>query len=88
MFKKIDFNHDGMISIDELKVALDSQHEVRTHDEIKDLISGIDTGKNGMINYTEFLASSEEVAKKFNRENLEAFFRTIDKDENGIVDRD
>lgn len=41
-----------------------------------------------MINYTEFLASTEQVAHKFNRDNLEAFFKTIDKDDNGIVDKE
>lgn len=40
-----------------------------------------------MINYTEFIASSIEAAKMFTKENLERFFKSIDKDGNGIVDK-
>lgn len=51
------------------------------------MIEGIDTDKNGTINYTEFLASSMQTAKIFTKENLSAVFKLIDSDGNGFVDK-
>lgn len=87
MFKQVDTNHDGSISIDELKSALDNQKEQKSYQELKEIIEGIDTDKNGQINYTEFLASSIETAKIFTKENLSAVFKLIDRDGNGFVDK-
>lgn len=50
-------------------------------------MEAVDTDKNGQINYTEFIASSLEATRIFTRENIERVFKTIDKDKNGVVDR-
>lgn len=57
LFRKVDVNHDGYITVNELKVALGEDNEWA---QIKELIDSIDVDKNGRINYTEFLASSLE----------------------------
>lgn len=56
LFKQIDSNCDGYITVDELKTALDKQHENATLFELKTIMDSIDTDKNGMINYNEFVA--------------------------------
>jgi calcium-dependent protein kinase len=56
LFKQIDANCDGYITVDELKSAFDRQHENANLNELKALMDSIDTDKNGMINYNEFVA--------------------------------
>ncbi len=58
LFRKIDINHDGFISIDELKTALSDETAWVELKDLKALMDSIDVDKNGRINYTEFLASS------------------------------
>ena len=65
LFRKIDANHDGFISIDELKNALSDEGNWFEMKELKQLMDSIDVDKNGKINYTEFLASSLEKEELF-----------------------
>jgi len=52
LFRKIDVNHDGFITIDELKSALSDSSGNIENKELKDLIDNIDIDKNGKINYS------------------------------------
>lgn len=60
MFKVLDENNDGYLSIEELNKYLDQNKESLnkvTATEMKNLLQLIDT-KDGRINYTQFLAST------------------------------
>lgn len=70
-----------------MKQAVASQHQNATFQELRSIMDAIDTNKNGLINYTEFVASSIETAKMFTRDNLVRVFKIIDKDGNGVVDQ-
>lgn len=50
MFKQIDLNKDGEISMEELKQALSK--EGLGYAELKRIMDSIDTDHNGKINYT------------------------------------
>lgn len=52
LFRKIDINHDGYITIDELKIALADESGWIEMRELKQLMGSIDVDKNGKINYT------------------------------------
>lgn len=65
LFKQIDLNHDGQISIDELKIALKDEKNVPGLKELAQLLESIDTDKNGRINYNEFIAASMPAEKLF-----------------------
>lgn len=52
LFRKIDINHDGYITIDELKIALADESGWIEMRELKQLMDSIDVDKNGKINYT------------------------------------
>lgn len=56
LFEQIDTNSDGYLTVDELQIALDKQHENPGLSELKKVLDFIDTDKNGKINYSEFLA--------------------------------
>lgn len=51
LFQQIDTNSDGYLTIDELQVALDKQHENPSLADLKNIIDHIDTDRNGKINY-------------------------------------
>jgi calcium-dependent protein kinase len=80
-------NHDGEISIEELKIALADENNKASLQELKNIMDSIDTDKNGKINYTEFLASNVEKDVIFSEEHLRNFFQMLDKDGNGVVER-
>lgn len=65
LFKQIDLNHDGEISMEELRFALKDEKNQPTIKELAAVMESIDTDKNGRINYTEFLASCLDQAKLF-----------------------
>ncbi len=88
LFRQIDTNHDGYLSIEELKAALSMQHEQKTYNELKELMDSIDTDKNGKINYTEFIASTLNEEYFGSERHLKSVFKMLDKDGNGTVERD
>lgn len=87
LFKQIDKNNDGMISIEELKHALDTQKEKTNLMELKKLMDSIDSDRSGTINYTEFIASCLEQSVIAKEDNLVTAFRTLDIDGDGKVTR-
>lgn len=50
-------------------------------------MDSIDIDKNGKINYNEFLASSIDPSTLFTEERISNLFKMIDKDGNGVVER-
>mmetsp|Transcript_25501 Transcript_25501/g.22658 ORF Transcript_25501/g.22658 Transcript_25501/m.22658 type:complete len:87 (+) Transcript_25501:148-408(+) len=75
IFFKLDKNKDGYITLKELKEGMVSTPNI---EEIADILKEVDTDKNGVINYTEFIAatldqkslmSSDALTHKQNRSN-------------------
>ena len=57
IFKQIDANHDGFLTVDEIKAALEKQKDKASLQELRQIMDYIKTDKSGRINYTEFIAS-------------------------------
>lgn len=51
------------------------------------MMDSIDVDKNGRLNYTEFLASSLAQEDIFSAANIMKFFKMLDKDGNGSIDK-
>ena len=51
------------------------------------LITFLDTDKNGKINYTEFVSSCLENSVIFKEQNMKAAFKLLDRDGNGRIDK-
>lgn len=56
LFRQLDLNHDGYLSMEELRVAFERQKEKTALVELSKLLQFIDTDRNGKINYTEFIS--------------------------------
>jgi calcium-dependent protein kinase len=85
-FEAIDKNHDGRITKEEL---VTEYSKIMTVDEAQniadDLLEKIDSGKDGKIDYTEFLASCNERQKNISLEKLEIAFNMFDTDRSGTI---
>ena len=83
LFKALDVNGDGSLSINELQEGLKGKENGET---ILNLLKSADTDGSGEINYTEFIAATID-ANVFMREDyLRTAFNMFDKDNSGKID--
>lgn len=81
-FKKLDKNHDGMISADEFKEALTSNN---FNFDVKSFLAIVDVNKDEQINYSEFLMATYDFKNNLTSEMIENIFNIIDDDRNGYL---
>ena len=85
LFKSIDTNHDGFISVTEMENALKKEGYHPDSKELHAMMKSMDLDKNGKINYNEFIASM--VGDEFCQQTdyLEYIFKYFDADKNGKI---
>jgi calcium-dependent protein kinase len=82
MFHSIDVNHDGIISVEELKQGLGSHYNGK---EIEEWFAHADVDQDGTINYTEFLAATLEGKGELELERIAEAFEIFDKEGKGYI---
>ena len=88
IFTDIDTNHDGTISLEEMKTALKQiKSKDIKEDEINDIFKGIDTDSSNQIEFTEFISASLEKSQYLKEERLSEIFNSIDKDHSGKISK-
>lgn len=87
LFKEIDLNSDGKLSLDEIKIAIDSSDDIKISN-IEEVFSKIDTDGSGAIDYNEFIASSLTLNEKDIESDLREAFDMFDIDKSGKISRD
>ncbi|KAJ4766646.1 Calcium-dependent protein kinase [Rhynchospora pubera] len=85
MFKMIDTDNSGTITLDELKEGLRRVGSELMDHEIEALMEAADVDKNGTIEYGEFLAATLHMNKLDREENLLSAFSFFDKDGSGFI---
>ncbi|XP_041027861.1 calcium-dependent protein kinase 13 [Juglans microcarpa x Juglans regia] len=88
MFKKMDTDNDGVISIEELKAGLRNSRSQLAESEAQMLIEAVDTNGKGTLDYGEFLAVSLHLQRMANDEHLHNAFSYFDKDGDGYIEPD
>lgn len=88
MFKKMDSNNDGIVSVDELKAGLRNFGSQLAESEAQMLIEAVDTNGKGTLDYGEFLAVLLHLRRMANDEHLHKAFSYFDKDGNGYIEPD
>ncbi|CAD6343979.1 unnamed protein product [Miscanthus lutarioriparius] len=87
MFKNIDKDDSGTITLEELKNGL-AKHGTKLSDgEIQQLMEAADADGNGLIDYDEFVTATVHMNKLDREEHLYTAFQYFDKDNSGYITR-
>ena len=73
MFKSLDQNSDGVLSLDEIKQGIETCNLGEKGENIVKLFEEMDVDKNGLINYTEFISALMDYQKIKEKHILECF---------------
>jgi calcium-dependent protein kinase len=87
IFKLIDENSDGVLTLEEIKNGIKHckfKFKLKEDDFIK-LFNDMDIDKNGLVNYTEFVSALMDYEKNIKHEHLIACFQNYDADNSGKI---
>lgn len=86
MFKKMDINNRGSITLEELKHGLHKQGHQIADADVQILMEAADVDGNGTLDYGEFVAVSIHLKKLGNDEHLHKAFSYFDKNKSGYIE--
>ena len=82
IFQKIDVNNDGYITHKEFREAMKGKYDDH---KIQQILSAIDSDKNGALSYTEFIAATLSADIIGNEKKIREAFEILDKDGDGYI---
>ncbi|KAK7333888.1 hypothetical protein VNO80_30669 [Phaseolus coccineus] len=85
MFRGMDTDNSGTITIEELKQGLAKQGTKLTENEVKQLMEAADADGNGTIDYDEFITATMQMNRMNREEHLYTAFQYFDKDNSGFI---
>ncbi|CDP20327.1 unnamed protein product [Coffea canephora] len=85
MFKGMDTDNSGTITLEELKQGLAEQGTKLSEYEVKQLMEAADADGNGTIDYEEFITATMHLNRMDREEHLYTAFQYFDKDNSGYI---
>ncbi|CAK9314238.1 unnamed protein product [Citrullus colocynthis] len=85
MFKSMDTDNSGTITLEELKQGLAKQGTKLSEYEVKQLMEAADADGNGTIDYDEFITATMHLNRMDREEHLYTAFQYFDKDNSGYI---
>jgi calcium-dependent protein kinase len=86
IFKEIDANGDGKLSIEEVLNGYEKFFgQNKSEEDIVKMFNSVDTDASGFIDYSEFVVASISEKQMLSNEKLQAAFRMFDKDNSGSI---
>ncbi|MED6122341.1 Calcium-dependent protein kinase 17 [Stylosanthes scabra] len=85
MFKGMDTDNSGTITIEELKQGMAKQGTKLTEQELQQLMEAADADGNGLIDYDEFITATMHMNRMNREEHLYTAFQYFDKDNSGYI---
>jgi calcium-dependent protein kinase len=86
-FDQFDTANNGVISLEEFKVALQDKCSY-TESQIQEMFNSIDINQNGHIMYTEFIAATLEAQGQLNEDRIAEAFDRLDVDDTGSISKE
>lgn len=83
LFKQLDTDGSGTLTLDELIKGLDG---FENKEKLIEILEGADTDGSGDINYSEFLAATMDDNIYLRNDYLKSAFDMFDKDGSGKID--
>lgn len=84
-FRKLDVNHDGRLSLDELLSGCRKVFPNMSEDEAREIFEKADADGNGELDYTEWITATIDKKRILSMENLKAAFKMFDIDGDGRI---
>uniref|UniRef100_A0A0D9V6X4 non-specific serine/threonine protein kinase n=1 Tax=Leersia perrieri TaxID=77586 RepID=A0A0D9V6X4_9ORYZ len=88
MFKSMDSDNSGTITVDELRRGLAKQGTKLTEAEVQQLMEAADADGNGTIDYDEFITATMHMNRMDREEHLYTAFQYFDKDNSGCISKE
>ncbi|KAJ0977969.1 hypothetical protein J5N97_013443 [Dioscorea zingiberensis] len=88
MFKNIDADNSGSITLEELKQGLAMQGTKLSEYEVKQLMEAADADGNGTIDYEEFITATMHMNRMDREDHLYTAFQYFDKDNSGYITKE
>ncbi|KAM0839950.1 hypothetical protein ACQ4PT_059987 [Festuca glaucescens] len=85
MFKGMDSDNSGTITVDELRKGLAKKGTKLTETEVQQLMDAADADGNGTIDYDEFITATMHMNRMDREEHLYTAFQYFDKDNSGYI---
>ncbi|XP_010519813.1 PREDICTED: calcium-dependent protein kinase 34 isoform X1 [Tarenaya hassleriana] len=85
MFKGMDTDNSGTITLEELRQGLAKQGTRLSEYEVQQLMEAADADGNGTIDYGEFIAATMHINRLDREEHLYSAFQHFDKDNSGYI---
>ena len=87
MFKSLDENNDGVLSMEEIRNGVEEcKFDGKINaDDVVNMFNEMDIDKNGLVNYTEFVSALMDYRKMIKKEQLLECFKSYDTDGSGKV---
>ena len=85
LFKTLDKNGDGSLTLEELRVGLEGKENGAT---LLHIMKSADTDNSGEINYTEFIAATIDANVFMRQDYLRTAFEMFDADGSGKIDNE
>ncbi|XP_057550898.1 calcium-dependent protein kinase 17 isoform X1 [Amaranthus tricolor] len=85
MFKSMDTDNSGTITLEELKQGMAKQGTKISEMEVKQLMEAADADGNGTIDYEEFITATMHMNRMDREEHLYTAFQYFDKDNSGYI---
>ena len=87
-FKRLDANHDGKLSLEELLDGCQIVLPEMTEEEVRELFRKADSDNSGFIDYSEWISATINKKNILSEENLTAAFKMFDEDNSGAISTD
>ncbi|XP_040989274.1 calcium-dependent protein kinase 1-like isoform X1 [Juglans microcarpa x Juglans regia] len=85
MFKSMDTDNNGTITLEELKAGLPKLGTKLSESEVRQLMEAADVDGNGTIDYIEFITATMHMNRMDREDHLYKAFEYFDKDKSGYI---